>query len=282
MASGTNEGVPANRSDLLALLHEKTGAQIIADHYSQWSDWSNTTNKSLNDLLQMIAKKDLESYWGSDGHFIYMRAIDLQKWNIEETPNRILEPLQKFADEQGYLDIDQIAAIMMLGERKATALQNNATYLRLPTDFNQSIYQNESIRQALIFYGSLNPLQKKAILNSKLDVASLTPKQRAAVAGCLNCITSVFEPSKRVVVGIYENGVRIDRPEPPSPDDPIKIRMTVQIDSSAITPELYMTIRKPTDSTENVLKVPGYTLEFEFQNGSIQRVIIPVMGKPVN
>ncbi|MCX6376948.1 MAG: hypothetical protein NTU88_13105 [Armatimonadetes bacterium] len=93
----SSTGAPANRSDILAILHKKLGLQIISDHYSQWCSWTAEKSRNVEEFLPMFGRmcrgqkqSPSEVDWGWDGDYCYLRSMDAAGCDLRETPNRLL------------------------------------------------------------------------------------------------------------------------------------------------------------------------------------------------
>lgn len=252
------------RSDILAALHRKLGIQVVADHYSEWFRWSSQKEVTVESLVSKVLRAP-QSYWGWDGRALYMRTVDSPLWDDCETPNRVLKQLREDSAGQGELALDDLARMAVLGDRRFDRILRDSRLLEIKTSLDESYLGYTRSILALRLYGTLTSFQHKTASNSGVRVADLTPEQRAILATCLAGPMSSTNPDDlRIRVGIYKNGIRIDKPEPPQSGDPVLVRMrpATRGDSSK------------TDQTDSV---PGRcAMIFTFENGKSQEIPIPL------
>lgn len=227
MPSGVNVGLYANRSDILALLHKKLGLQIISDHYSEWSQWSPMQDRPLKEMLneagRVVTDKPKRSAspvdWGWDGRFCYVRAGDIIDSDVHETPNRLLRPWQSAFAKKGMLGIDELGQISLLTNEQNATIRSNARFLGLGDGVQTSA--------GLKLYGLLSDGQRKDAFLDGTEVARMAPEQRDTLAE-LASATQSLKPR----VGIYRNGIRVDKPEqaPSGADEPVLVKMTLASD----------------------------------------------------
>ena len=220
-------GAPANRSDILAILHEKLGLQIISDHYSQWCSWTAEKTRNVEEFLPVFgqmykaqhpAPSDVD--WGWDGQYCFLRSMDAGKCDMRETPNRLLRGWQAAYVKNGFLWLDELGQISLLTNEQVAVLQANARYLGLGDEI--------VVSKELRMYGRLSTGQRTGAFGEGINVADMTPEQRSIAADAFLYNGRWMAPDGRSLVGIYKNGVRIDKPEQAdNPYAPATIRMTL-------------------------------------------------------
>ena len=245
-------GIYINRSDLLAILHEKLGLQIISDHYSHWYNWGACKDRTVKDILDsfehlpgagqsvlnLLAKPNpkesfvmhcMEMYpeadWGWDGKLLYMRARDIARMDSREIPNRLLRRWQAVSTDFRYLGLDDLAEIQMLTDEQLSALRGNLQYFGIARGYYDSLDRE----QGLYLYGLLDPNQRRLLFNGGLSTQGFTPEQRTVL---IKLISEMHEISMTVRqgerVGIYDElGFRIDKPDIRMLDYPASVEMVV-------------------------------------------------------
>ena len=244
-----------NRSDLLALLHAKTGIQIIADHYSQWAGCNPVKDISVNsvfDLMQNLYKPGV--FTGSDGKYLYLRAKDIRYSDLCETPNKFLRTWQAVYADQGYIGLDQYLEMSRLNDEQFSTLITNAHFLNIsplngtsmekkPAMVLYSLLTQEQRKEALLDMESL--LKSGAANVSQSDgggtmfitssmpsfgtsVSKFTPDQLNVLADILteSEISKLYFTTGTPVVGIYNNGMRLDKPSVSPIEQPDTVKIT--------------------------------------------------------
>lgn len=213
----SSSGAPANRSDILAILHKKLGLQIISDHYSQWCSWTAEKTRNVEEFLPMFgevyrAQKRTPSDvdWGWDGDYCYLRSMDAAGRDLRETPNRLLGRWRAAYVKSGSLWLDELGQISLLPEEQISVLKTNARYLGL----GHEVVTSKELRM----YGVLSPGQRADAFSKGVRVADMTPEQRSIAAEMAFLHDGRWAAVSGPMVGVYKNGVRIDKPE--QADDP--------------------------------------------------------------
>ncbi|MHB1001929.1 MAG: hypothetical protein ACYC27_22035 [Armatimonadota bacterium] len=223
----TDKPIHATLSDVLALLHNKLELQIISDYYSDWTEGNyNIGNLPANTRLIFTKMRTPSYLWGWDGTYLFVRCSTPCLMDQKEIPNRILKPLQDAFKQQGYLGIDELAQIASLSDEQIRSMAGNTRFLGLSTN-DYSISGNGVSTDnlllwvyALRFYNTLTPAQKKQIIETGVLATSLTSSQRAVLNYCGGNIASNHKDNR---VGIWKDGIRIDKPGMSSPSDPVSI-----------------------------------------------------------
>ena len=258
--------VEINRSDLLGILHQKCGAQIISDHISEWDLLEETKEKTVKEMLARMSRSfNPQSYWGFDRNFLYTLSKDEYNAVNRETPNRTIEQIrQMYARDKSY-SIDTLSQIALLGSEKAGLLERNASYLGLAKQNVKSFGINFKDKMPILcFYGSLNYSQRARALADKLNVSELSMKQKQYLAACVTLPASVaFNGSDNaIVVGMYKDGIRVDRPQ----SDPTYGFASVDIREGVEMPPISI------DGTKIIDVLSGITITITFADGSSAKV----------
>lgn len=247
-----------NRSDLLQLLHEKLGVQVISDHYSRWYVWGPDKDRNVTGILDSFSsfaglgtagsaafqaawERDpsqrhwmAEQYpradWGWDGKYLYMRARDDRGMDAREIPNSKLRRWQTVSKEQGWLGLDEIAEIEALTDEQRIGLKGDlqaridgaARYFGLDLS-NSGMERSPSLR----LYGLLSPTQREQALEGELSTAGFTQEQKTAVmqalADTFPKISGTYEGDR---VGIYyQRAWRVDKPDAAGLGYPVSMRL---------------------------------------------------------
>lgn len=239
--------ISVNRSDVLSLLHKKLGLQSISDHHSRWFTWTAVGAQSVKHLLdhftEMISESDRESragspwaaesrrsdpMWGWDGSCLYMRERFPYEPDAIETPNEPLRRWRANLAEDHCLSLEDVAEMARLADGQARELLVNWDRLIKVkgVDYDTCDILNPSSRTkpALQLYSCLTDVQKRAVKAGGLPTASLRPDQYDILAKCVGSPDedagpaagsgSAFtdDPAGRRV-GIYRNGIRLDKPQ---------------------------------------------------------------------
>lgn len=225
----SSNGAPANRSDILAILHKKLGLQIISDHYSQWCTWTAEKIRNVEEFLPMFgqmyrAQHEMPSDvdWGWDGQYCYLRSRDASGCDQRETPNRLLRTWQAAYARNGYLGLDELGQISLLSDAQIAALRANVRHLGLGDEIVTS--------NLLRVYATLSASQRADAFGDDVSIARMTPEQRIMVGTIAFSSDGRWPlPGSRVIVGIYQNGLRIDKPEraEDNPDAPVTLKMSL-------------------------------------------------------
>lgn len=210
-----------NKSDVLEVLHRKTGIQVIADHYSYWNRWTISEDSSPMDILNAMSSDDPSAVifvqtadWGWDGKYLYIRARDVYSADLAEIPNASLKPWVAAYKETGCLGLDECADIAALNEHQASTLTQFGPYLELGRRLPSA--QSAALR----LFGTLSQSQRRAALSGATVVDAFSPEQRAALAQVFfrpaNFFTISTQPTGDAQVGIWTTAppsVRLDRPQ---------------------------------------------------------------------
>lgn len=221
---GTTGGM-LNRSDVLSLLHRKTGVQIIADHYSYWTTWPIGEHTSALDILSSLATPGLNERnrvqmadWGWDDRFVYVRARDILSADCAEVPNRHLRYWAAVSKEKGCLGLDEHADIATLSDEQIMALRLFGQYLGIG---NQIPF---TVSHQLRLFGTLSRTQRQEALSGGTSVDAFTPEQKRALT------KAFFRPANSFIVSSKPMGdaqVGIWTTEPP----------TMRLDQAQSAPE---------------------------------------------
>lgn len=214
----------ANKSDILELIHKKIGIQIIADHYSLWSDYFPNTLDSSSAIDLLKYDRIPQRYCGWDGNFFYMRTAASHSLNNTEIPNKLIRRWQDVFAWQGYLGLQELTEIAAsLSDEQIDALRKNSVYLKIAEVSDEAVNPSLWIMSdnawiyALRLYNSLSDKQKQQAFSGGVSLTSFNAEQRAALASYLsfaNLPNESLNDELNYPVGIYKNGVRIDKPGP--------------------------------------------------------------------
>ncbi|MHB1002085.1 MAG: hypothetical protein ACYC27_22830 [Armatimonadota bacterium] len=272
-----SKGVPANRSDILALLHKKANIQIIADHYSQWDIWNTQSNVTVNEVIGKICKESpISSFSGCDENYLYIRNMYPVKSGSMETPNQVLRPLQEVSKEMISLDLDQIADMSALGDDKFLPLQKKAKYLKLSFQPEQMTFIKAQSRTALDIYGILSPKQRQDAFNRWINISMLTQDQRTKLTRLI--VSGNNDDPSLIKVGIYKDNIRIDKKQP-SPEiniTSLKMVKGFEADAACLPTVNIMPVKQP-GSPDRAAKVYGYTLILRYADGKVDKIAIPLV-----
>ena len=204
--SDSSETAAVNRSDILELLHKKTGLQIISDHYSYWYQWRFPREGTVGDILagfgtavKVPGVYTYKTVWGTDGKYVYMRVRDTGYADSAEVPNKQLQRWREAYERKGYLGLEELGEINQLREEQINTIRRESVRLGLgdyvPTG------------DALRLYGMLTPGQVERLNSKGLIVSEMTTAQRQVLARLINAGTA-----GGARVGIYAGDGRDTRP----------------------------------------------------------------------
>lgn len=293
-----------NRSDILSLLHRKLGLQIISDHYSDWSWVCPSGETPVASWLDGVRQHQPSAIWGYDGRYVYVRSANPRHLDAGEPPNRLLRPLQGAFKRQGWLGITELAQIAAMREDQIRCVSDSAHFLGLASDKNLAIGAPwntwgglSTWVLALRFYGCLSDAQREQAMAKGIATACLNPGQRAILADCL--INGSF-PGRvgsdwfNSPVGIWRNGLRVDKPDASQPFDPISVEIHQERDqfcfrssgessetfSASTVDAAWEKITKSHPGTKkgsgSLCRRIGCTIRFRFSDGTFAEVPIPV------
>lgn len=271
----------ANKADILALLHRKLGIQIIADYYSQWYPEQPAQDVEVRSVIPQMP----DSYVGAANGFLYVRTVDTPTYDASEVPNSILRPLQQIAKTGGKFGLDEWAQLALLAESQMGQLEVNAKYLNLPLSI-ESAMSFSAGKENLRLYGMLTPAHRAQLSTVGVKVGALNLGERSALAACLHNEkdTDNIGTEFAIKVGIYKNGLRIDKQEPPSPGDPVLIRMQEGITNDAHAKVPLVAFMSPEGAAPkpSTIGAPdgGYTMTLLFDDGHKRDLPLIVPGMP--
>ncbi|MHB1001917.1 MAG: hypothetical protein ACYC27_21975 [Armatimonadota bacterium] len=309
----TVDNIPyANKSDLLALIHKKTGAQIIADHYSFWTFADLSSEYAATDWIYNSSFP--QRYCGWDSKFFYVRTAASQGIDAAEIPNYLIRRWQDILANQGYLGMQELAEIATsLSDEQIETLKRNTVFYKLAESSakpgNIGIWRNYDTGDpkisALRLYYKLNVKQRQQALSGGISTRGFNAPQRAALAEYL---TIIDLPNTSTVgglnypVGIYKNGIRIDKPGPASLLDTITVSLEAPTPYVFITSnermglqgktvdeawkflqQQYASMGRSKTSIPRGLLYPSLGVEFvlRFADGGMNKTPIKVLGKPI-
>lgn len=226
-----------NRSDVLAVLHRKLGVQVIADHYTDWRCIPKGANLTLRSILDDLAesngpmslgRSDYKATWGADNQFIYFRTDDPTSDDPWEVPNRLLRPWQSKYAQRHSLDLSDYAQMALLTAEQRDTLTRCCQRLCIghPDTFGTSCYDNGESTGLLWLpvirlYGLLSDRQRKEAAMRGAPIAAFTADQMAELSEIIAAQRQKKSaPDISVRVGIYLNGLRVDKPGRPTQDGP--------------------------------------------------------------
>ena len=248
-----SQGTYVNRSDLLAILHEKLGLQIISDHYSHWYRWDAADKLPLRGILEsferfpgasqeqtgslvkpledwyaiMLTKEYPAAEWGWDGKLLYMRAANPSTMDAREISNRLIHGWQAVS-KVGSLGLTEVAEIHTLTKEQWAALTENYRWVGIELGQNQ--YSFDSVHPPLRLYGLLSPSQRQLMLDGRLSTRAFNAEQQSALLDLVSgTISSKLDQRKGCRVGVYDDaGRRVDKPDPGSSAYPESVRLEVK------------------------------------------------------
>jgi hypothetical protein len=198
-----------NRSDLLAILYDKVGLQIISDHYSQWSPMNAAKDVAVSQVLENFLKgRYPPAKWGWDGKFLFMRSPNFRALDAVEVPDRLLRAWKSVVEKQGYLGLEELCQISLLAEQQINSLRTSERYLGLKVNTHSSLTQ-----PILRLYGLLTPRQKREAFSGGTPATAFTPEQQVVLSTILKPDKSDLPVEADLMVGVYKDGVRIDKTE---------------------------------------------------------------------
>lgn len=241
---GIATGIMVNRSDILALLHEKLGVQIISDHYSIF-----TSCEPMKGTLRTLLGESIHDPVSIDDKFIYSRVFDIHTADSEETPNRILRPIQEAYAARKTLDLPELALMGTLDLTQLRALKSKSEYLGI----GYLKHLDEKSLPAIRIYGHLTTQQRQEAFNNGTPVQSFTTTQRATLIEMMDGIPVSLAPD---AVGIYSRtGFRIDKSTSNEPRYPVLIGMSV-------LPDMLLSMNTEPSGTSLYVNIPdGVTKE---------------------
>ena len=278
-----------NRSDILSLLHRKLGLQIMADHYSKWIPLGSI--KTLADCISSIeAIPDApKAYWGWDGNFIYAHTKNVRQWSRREIPNTLLRQWQQAYTDQGWMNIDQLAEMALLSKEQLLTLDADGRYMGIGNEKDRIGYQVLMLTNELRMYGALSPAQRKESFNGGTKTTGFTSQQLGALVQCVNGKqgpNGILGRPIRSRVGLWKDGIRIDKPLTLAPEDPVLLVIREGITSSgfgmsAVNPNGSVSLSAievvPEGGNRPMqAQTPGYTMTFRFADGFSIDSAIPV------
>lgn len=277
-----SNGIPANRSDILALLHKKRNIQIITDHYSQWNSWTAMSDVTTKDVIERLLKESPISFTGCDENYLYVRNVYPSESDKTETPNRILRPLQEASKETKSFSLDQMADMAALGTDKFLALQNNAKYLKLAFLSEETTFiNNRPAGTALDIYGMLSPRQRQSALSTGISVSTLAPDQcykLITLTDILNNNPANNTGATVIKVGIYKDNIRIDKEQPLSTNiASLKVVKGYEVTGFGLLPDDTVLPLSIPGSSQQTGKIDGYTLIIQYTDGTISKTPIPLL-----
>lgn len=208
--TAAGRSIYATKSDMLALLHAKAGMQIISDHYSEWMSRQSIKDAPLYETLENIfigSVFDYDTVLGWDGKYLYGRVLYSKEFDAKEVPNRLLNPWRKAVTKQGRLDLDQLAEIAQLSDEQLQSVSKYYRFLGLGEINNNWGFPNKAIK----LYGTLSQRQKTEAFSGGTPVSAFNQVQLAALKMWINEVDA-YDPVK-MSVGIYMDGVRVDKPQ---------------------------------------------------------------------
>lgn len=254
----SHPGLAANRSDILALLHKKLGLQIVSDYYSDWQQSEPRKDTPARHILdefktdRSITKgslstkrsedlypgRDCSAVWGWDGEYLYMRIADPPLADAAEITNRQIRSWRSHYADHGSFGLNELAEMAALTESQTQALYRNWGFLGFGDEDHSNLVDRRTV-PALRLYGLMSSQQQSLAFSGSVGVSSFTAGQVEALrkvcesrlglpAAALISTLPVLAADERPVVGVYSNGVRLDRQEPsdePLPPQPISVSM---------------------------------------------------------
>ncbi len=211
-----------NRSDILALLHRKTGLQVVSDHHSMWFAAKPEDKQSVKYIIEHTGRDEepkSKPGWGWNAGCLYMRERFPYALDASEIPNRLTRQWRKSLAENHCFGLDDAAGLFSLRREQGERMTNQWQewlFKAKGVDYS-SAYQYTDHRSSSIFrfYGFLTDLQKRRILSNGLKVAELSQAQLNELMGALETMSErpqggmAFTPR----VGVYKHGFRMDRPQ---------------------------------------------------------------------
>lgn len=213
-------GLFINRSDLLNLLHEKLGIQVISDHISEWRmapDIDKEDNKTFGDLLNELSNnaRPFPVFYGGDKDFIYMYYKDEKKTLDNEIPNSVLDRIRIMYEDRE-MNFEESAELSLLRTEQLELLDRNFNYL-VPNSITKTSKYSLDIKNQglpfLRFYGSLTKAQREVLKRDRLIVSGLSAKSKRYLEAFFtdHACASIFNSSEFPVVGMYKDGIRVDK-----------------------------------------------------------------------
>ncbi|MHB1002088.1 MAG: hypothetical protein ACYC27_22845 [Armatimonadota bacterium] len=234
ISQSTASTIIVNRSDILALLHEKLGIQIISDHYSIFKRYTPIKGK-LESFLKSISSFTASA--STDGKFVYSRVMEIYTADSEEAPNRILRPLQETYASKKILNLPILVQIGSLEPTQIRALKDISEYLGLG-QLGRTL--NDRSIAAIHLYALLTPKQRQEALRNGVFVSSFTPNQRFVLLEMLAVTPIRLAPG---AVGIYsKNKFRIDKNIATDLNGPVLVGMRV-------LPDVLVSVKAGTESS---------------------------------
>jgi hypothetical protein len=212
-----------NRSDVLSLLHRKMGLQIISDHYSAWGQFQPVKDGLLLDVMSDLGNGMSRASYYLDGGFLCLRSYEPE--DETEIPNRVLRPWQaKYAAEGSQCMDKLLPDVALLPQRQRDELLAESQYLRLWDRRCLDVVTNIDW-PALRLYRLLTPDQRKLAASTGISFARMKDNQRTVLVDLMS--DEERQQSREVPrVGIYRDGIRVDKTSPePEGKDPIRIAM---------------------------------------------------------
>ncbi len=211
-------GLNINRSDLLNLLHEKLGVQIISDHISEVAEAPSidkSKNKTLDDLLKELSNNNRQFpvFYGGDKDFLYMYYKDEKKTLENEIPNAILDKIRKMYEDRN-LNFEESAEISLLRTEQLELLERNFNYLVPSSITETSQYSFDITNDELPFlrlYGSLTKTQREVLKRDRLVVSGLSARSKQYLEAIFAQADTLSIAKDFIIVGMYKDGIRVDK-----------------------------------------------------------------------
>ncbi|MEI6914450.1 MAG: hypothetical protein WCL39_04890 [Armatimonadota bacterium] len=208
-----NDPPTVNRSDLLSLVHRKTGLQIVSDHITYYFKGGFLLEGTPIDMVKASSNFpwDFRLEWGGDGTFAYVRAKKPLQAQSFEVPSRVVNLLRKALVRRVPFSDPAQNAFLRLTNYQRGRMARFASVLDL-SPYAKKVGQTYIYPKSDVdFAFSLSPVHLAAASQGWLKISQLTDEEKTKLpfpsVGC-----TPTEPRQPYKIGIWRDGVRVDGP----------------------------------------------------------------------
>ncbi|MEI6916520.1 MAG: hypothetical protein WCL39_15395, partial [Armatimonadota bacterium] len=207
-----NQPATINRSDLLSLVHEKSGLQIISDHVTYFFKGGFLSEGTPLDMVKASENFpwDYRLEWGGDGTFAYIRSKRPLQTQSGETPSRTIAFLKQSADSNAVLSEPVQQTILHLSQDQRVRLSQQASSLGLQLYGAALTGFYIAPKSITDFVLSLSPAHFTTAKQGWLPISRLTDAEIEKMPDeHLRGSKEVPQPYK---IGLWKDGIRVDGP----------------------------------------------------------------------
>ncbi|HEY3285221.1 MAG TPA: hypothetical protein VGN26_23360 [Armatimonadota bacterium] len=182
-------------ADILALLRQKTGLDVVADDYTRVYPRSlfSFSNARRLDVVNQVADA-LGSQWEQDGGFLRFRRVNYYSERLMDVPNRLLRRWKAARERQGYLNLDDLAELAVL---PGDVLKHSDLTRAVLLEYGLQEWRLlPSGAQYLNLYSMLSPSERQQVRAPQgLAVGDLSPEKLQALIALRPTLRPSFGPS---------------------------------------------------------------------------------------